>query len=255
MDGDDNENSMPEEIEEVREKMDFEKLSHQELKLLGDYITNHHELYTTSVAEELTTGKLGSNNSFGAGIADVLHYLSDSVTNTDRQILRLDDMRRSLEQFSYESPSAVDLPDEATITPDQLHWLASRFELTAFYSHVGVLIEKLTVELMIEEIVDQERRSKRVRKRIEERSWQAERLWWLFVTGVLSSGEKGTIQETYARRNDLVHGSLSVDDMKDINFEKEINDAWEAVNLLHEKLYGIRMEHRISETLLGNEGF
>lgn len=228
------------------------ELSEPELKLLASYLSHTHEPHTDTVAQILTTQKFGSEEPFGAGLADVLYYISDSISTIDRQIFRFNDMRKTLQRMATESPKGVDLPEGAKITPEKLHWFTIRSELTTYYSQAGVLIENLTSDLILEEVVADERISNRVKDDVENKS-QWEREWLLFVTGVLDSGEKETIRAAYRRRNSLVHDSIAQDEIEDIDVESEINQAWEAVNLPHEKLFGLEMEYRISEKILGNE--
>ncbi len=233
---------------------DFEDngISEPELQLLANYLSHTHESHMETVADVLTTEEFGSNEPFGAGLPDVLHYISESITTIDRQVLRFDDMRRSLQRMAAASPRDVDLPEEAEVTPKKLHWLTIRSELTTYYSHAGVLMEGLSAELILDSVVDDGRRSNRVSDDIENKS-QWERGWLLFITGVIDSGEWDTIRNTYKKRSDLVHNSVSEEELADRDVESEIHQAWESVNLLHKKLYGLEMEHRISEKLLGNE--
>lgn len=232
---------------------DINGLSETELELLRDYLSNTHEGHRDSVARVLTTEEMGTENPFGAGLPDVLHYIEDSITTTDREVLRLDDMRRSLKQSAASPLPDVDLPDDAEITPEMLHWLSIHSELTSYYSQVGALIEEFSTDLIMDEVVDDDRQSNRVNRDIENKS-QYERGWLLFITGVIDSGEWDEIRTTYQRRNDLVHGSVAeIREDNDHDVESDIIDAWESVNLLHEKLYGLKMEHRISEKLLGND--
>lgn len=234
------------------DKPEINGLSQPELELLANYLFHTHDSNIETVVDVLTTQEFGSNDSFGAGLADVLHFLSESISTTDRQVFRLDEMRENLQQMVKSSPPNVDLPKEAEITPKKLHRLAIRSELTTYYSHAGVLIEELSTELILDSIVDEDRRSNRVKNDVENES-QYERGWLLFISGVINSGEWDNIRETYKKRNDLVHNSVSGDQIIEEDIESEIHQAWDSVNLLHKKLFGIGMNQRISEKILGNE--
>lgn len=72
---------------------EFGDLSEAELEMLGDYLNQTQDVYMQTVAKTLTTQKFGADRPFGSGLSDVLHYISDVVTATDRQILRLHDMK------------------------------------------------------------------------------------------------------------------------------------------------------------------
>jgi hypothetical protein len=231
---------------------DSDEISEPELQLLANFLSHVHDSHFETVADVLTTEDVGGKEPFGAGLPDVLHYVSDSVSTIDRQVLRFDDMRRSLEEMNAESPSDIHLPDGADVTPEKLHWIAIRSELTTYYSHAGVLIEDLSAELLFDSVVDEDRQSNRVKNDIENKS-QWERGWLLFITGVIDSGEWDAVRDTYKRRSNFVHDSVDEEELANRDVESEIIEAWESVNLLHEKLYGLEMEHRISEQILGHE--
>lgn len=234
------------------DKPEINGLSQPELELLANYLSHTQESHVETVADVLTTQEFGSDKPFGAGLADVLPYISTSVSTTFRQVFRLNEMRNSLQQMAKASPPDVELPEEAEITPEKLHWLTIRSELTTYYSHAGVLMEDISTELIIDSIVDDERKSNRVRDDIENKS-QWEREWLLFISGAIDSGEWDNIRETYKKRNNLVHDSVSAEQITDEDIKPEIDQAWDSVNLLHQKQFGVGMEQRISEGLLGNE--
>lgn len=233
-------------------KPEINGLSQPELELLANYLSHTHDSPTETVADVLTTQEFGSSEPFGAGLADVLHYLSDTISTTDRQIFRFDDMRKSLNRMAAASPQDMDLPEGAEITPEKLHWLTIRSELTTYYTHAGVLVEEFSAELILDSVVDDERRSNRIKDDIENKS-QWERGWLLFMSGVIDSGEWDNIRDTYNLRSSLVHDNISDEEIEDRDIEADINQAWNSVNLLHEKLFGVEMKHRIGENLLGNE--
>lgn len=232
---------------------EFGDLSEAELEMLGDYLNQTQDVYMQSVAKTLTTQKFGADHPFGSGLSDVLYYISEVVTGTDRQVLRLHDMKQSLERAVHNRPLDVDLPEEAVITPEKLHQWSIRSELTSYFSQVGTLIEEFSTELVMNQVVDNERESNRVRRDVARKS-QWEREWLLFVTGVIDSGEKDQIRTAYQTRNDFVHSSPSSEAIGSVEeLESDIRQAWDSVNVLHTKLHGLEMEYRITENVLGNK--
>lgn len=230
---------------------ELNKLTEPELELLAEFLNSTQDRDLQTVASVLTTPEFGSNNTFGAGLSDVLHYISTSITNIDRQVMRFDEMRRGLQQILSQTPPDKELPENAKLTPEELQGVAIKSELTSFYSQAGILIEEFSTELIFEEIVDDERRSNRVKTDLENQS-QYEREWLLWVTGILNNEDKDNLRDTYRKRNELVHGG-QLDSMIFEEIADEISQAWAAVNILHEKTYGLEMEHRISEITLGND--
>lgn len=228
------------------------ELSEEELDLLGNFLNQTHDGYMKTVAQVLTEGNFGSEASFGAGIGDVIHFLSDDVSEIDRQVFRLDSMRRSLDRSANASPPERDMPENAIVTPEKLHQLSIRSELTSYYSQVGVLLEEFSTELILEEVVDDSRQSKRVRRDIENKS-QWEREWLLFITGIIDSGQKDNLRSVYKKRNNLVHNSKNLETSKNSNeLLGEVKQAWDTVDALHDILFGLKLEHRISEIIIGN---
>ncbi|WP_336024775.1 hypothetical protein [Halobellus salinisoli] len=228
-------------------------LSSRELELLKDFITQTHDSELDSVATVLTTQESTFEGSFGSGLPDLLYYLSDTVSNTDRQVMRLNEMRKNIQEIVEGSLPERDLPEDAKISSKELHWLAINSELISFYSQVGVLIEEFSTELILNDVVDSNRRSNRVERDIANKS-QSQREWLLFVTGVIDSGEKDQLRDTYRKRNKLVHNADVTEIIEDVDeINSEISSAWDTVNYLHRKLYGVEMRFRISETLIGND--
>lgn len=228
------------------------ELSESELKLLAQFLSSTRDDDMETIAQVLTTPDSEFSSSFGAGLADVLAQLSESVSATDREVIRLDDMRRSLQRLTLNSDGEDNLPVDAKINPKKLHQLSIQSELTSYYSQVGLLLEEFSTELVLSEVVDEDRRSKNIERAVKNKS-QGEREWLLFATGVIDSGEKSNLRDTYRVRNNLVHESSYESLLNDESeFESEIIEAWNTVNLLHEKRFGLKMEHRISEILIGN---
>jgi len=226
-------------------------LSEQELDLLAHFLSDSHNNTTKTVADILTTQEFGSNDSFGAGLGDVLYFISPDVSRIDREILRLDNMMETLERVLRSTSFDDSTQDNTEITVEKLHWLSIRSKLISFYSQAGILLETFSSELILESVVDNDRRSNRVERDIKNKS-QWEREWLLFVTGVIDSGEKDNIRTVYRKRNNLVHESTNYDGFSgDSGLESDLSHAWETVDILHEKLYGIKMNQRISDLFIG----
>lgn len=236
-------------------KSGIDDLSDAELQWLADFLTETSSPFMQTVAKAVVSPDYEAANPFGAGYADVLFYLSDSVAELDRQVMRFDDMRRGLDTLIKKSPSDIEIPEGVEVTPKMLYWFSIRTHLTSYYSQAGVLIEDLSTRLILNEVVDDDRISNRIEEDIRNKS-QANRDWLLFATGVVDDSEKGEIRSTYRKRSDLVHhsGEPNPSAANDADeWKSEIAQAWSSVNILHEKLFGIGMEFRISEILIGND--
>lgn len=80
---------------------------------------------------------------------------------------------------------------------------------------------------------------------------QYEREWLLHVTGVITDGEKGKVRRIYDMRSSIVHPSDDKNDfLNEIEMQSDVDRAFDAVNILHKKLYRIALKHRIGELMM-----
>jgi len=178
----------------------------------------------------------------------LLPIISEEASEFDAKmfrILRLEQEIQSGSVFEYENPDK--LPDDAKITPAEINRFLKKDELEEFFTLIGQMIEDLSVELVMTEVVVPSRRSESARRRVAQKS-QREREWLLFVSGAISDGEKGEIRRTYNLRSTIVHGSNGNDSfLKEVNIPTDITRAKNALNTLHEELHGIELHHRFGD--------
>lgn len=210
--------------------------------------------WTGEFDREFQERKTIQGDSEEVDIFDVVEYLipvvSEETTEFDAQafeFLRAEQEARSGPIFDYEHED--DLPQDATITPEQLNSFLKRNELERVFTIAGQMIEVLSVQLIMEEVVASSRESSKVRKKVAHKS-QYEREWLLHVTGEISDGEKGEIRRVYDLRSSIVHGSETGNDfLNEVNMPSDIDRAKEIVNTLHEKVYGIGLSHRVGNLI------
>jgi hypothetical protein len=227
---------------------DPSELSPSEMQLIGDYLDHTNNTLLTTVANLLTSPEFGGNRPFGTGISDIVPIISDSVGTQYREILRLRNMKQDLISNSESLQKKSERSISSELTHDDLYLMSLRSDLISYHTQVGTLIEDLTVQLVFEDVVDDDRQSKRIRNDIENKP-QSEREWLLFATGIVDSGEKDMIRTAYRQRNRIVHDSDKNDIFENYDLQSQISESWEAVNLLHKKLHGIELNSRIGEIL------
>lgn len=178
----------------------------------------------------------------------LLPYVSEEASEFDAQMLRLfrlDSEINSGPVFEYEHEDK--LPDDAYIRPDELNRFLRKDELEEFFTLAGQMIEVLSVELIMEEVVADSRDSSSTRDRIARKS-QREREWLLWVTGIISDGEKGEIRRTYDLRSSVVHDSGSAGGfLQQVEIPGDTNRAKKSIDALHEKIHGIKLHHRFGD--------
>jgi hypothetical protein len=106
--------------------------------------------------------------------------------------------------FEYEKED--ELPENPKVTPEELNHFVRKDELEEFFTLAGQMVETLTIDLFLEDVVEPSRGSNSVRQGVEQMS-QYEREWLLYVTGVITDGEKGKIRRVYDMRSSIVHHS------------------------------------------------
>lgn len=137
------------------------------------------------------------------------------------------------------------LPDGAKITADDLNKMLVAEDVVTFFALSGGVMERASIDLITEEVVDENRMSNRVREDIEDMT-QYRREWLLYTTGVISSGEKGRIREAYQMRNDIVHNPEEITFLEVIdNIEEDVDFALDAIDILVKQLYGHGIEEGI----------
>ncbi|SMP11981.1 hypothetical protein SAMN06265347_10415 [Halobellus salinus] len=142
------------------------------------------------------------------------------------------------------------MPADPKITREDLKRLLIKDEATNYFLLVGGMIEQLSIDLIFEKVIREDRQSDSQRKQVK-RMPQTEREEILYMTGIIDSGEKGKIGRAYGTRNDLAHNAddTAVTDVLN-NVDSDIERAYDAVELLHKKLYGIDLNQRLSNLLV-----
>ena len=176
----------------------------------------------------------------------LMPHVSEEATEFDAKMIKLSRLQNEIKAgpvFEYEYED--ELPSDSVVSAEGLNAFLKREELREFFSITGQMIESLSIELVMEEVVDESKKSKSVRRRVERKS-QEQREWLLHITGVISDGEKGEIRRTYDMRSSLVHDS---EDMfvNDVDIPNDVDRGVKAVNILHENLHGIELKHRFGD--------
>lgn len=224
-------------------------LSDEEAELLVDFVEWVGEFDRQIIDRNTIDG-----DSEGVGLADafefLMPYVSEDASEFDAQMFQLFRLQSQIKAgpvFTYEKED--DLPDDATIRPDKLNQFLRKDELEEFFTLASRMIETLSVELIMSEVVADSRQSSSVRNTIAGKS-QAEREWLLWVTGVISDGEKGEIRRTYSLRSSIVHNSDTVEGfLHQVQVPSDIDRSMSVINSLHEKLHGIELGHRFSDLI------
>ncbi|WP_134669536.1 hypothetical protein [Halorussus marinus] len=224
-------------------------LSDAEIELVTDFVEWAGE-FDRQILERKTVG----SDSDEIGLQEAFEYLvpiiSDDASEFDAQLFRLFRMEqkvRSTPTFEYKNED--ELPKDAKITPEELSRFLKKDELEEFFTLAGQMVETLSIELVMQEVVTSSRRSKSVRKRVTQKS-QREREWLLFVTGVISEGVKSEIRRVYGLRSSIVHNSEDAKNfLQEVNVPSDINRAKKTINTLHDELHGIELKHRFSDLI------
>lgn len=188
------------------------------------------------------------------GLAEAFEYLtpliSEEADEFDAQVFRLFRLRGEIQSgpvFDYKKED--ELPENPKVTPEELNRFVKKDELEEFFTLAGQMIEKLTIDLVLEDVVEPSRRSNSVRKKVEQMS-QYDREWLLYVTGVITDGDKGEIRRAYGMRSSIVHSSNGENDfLNEIEIPSDVSRALDAVDILHEKLHTISLGHRFGDLI------
>ena len=226
-----------------------EDLSSEEMELIGDFFSRTTERFQRSVTDVLTTEEVEKSPT--GDFEDALLYLSDSVSDTEIQLYTFNRMKtevvRKYEEFT---PSVENVPEDAQVTPENINRLIVKRDLFFYFQLAGTLIERLSTELILEELVHEDRRSGSVRAEVEEVP-QDKRRWWLYITGTIDNGTNSELSRAYGKRNALAH-DFQANDLFEHFYDlgSDIERAYNAVNDLHEEVYGITIEMRLSNLLV-----
>lgn len=229
--------------------MTIDDLSKAEGELVVDFVEWAGE-FDRQILERQTI----EGDSEAIGIHEAFEYLtplvSEDASEFDAQmfrLFRLDQTIRSGPTFEYENGD--ELPPDATITPDELNRFLKKDELEEFFTLSAQMIETLSIQLVMEEVVAESRKSKSVRQKVTRKS-QREREWLLHATGLISDGEKSELRRVYDLRSTVVHASESSKDfLKEVNVPSDIDRAKGAINALHDELHGIELKHRFGDLI------
>lgn len=224
-------------------------LSEAEIELIKDFIE-----WAGKFDRQILERQTVEGNADEVGLQEALEFLapllSNEITEFDAhafRLLRLEQEIRGGPTFEYKNENEI--PPDAAVTPDELNRFLKKNELERFFTIAGQLVEVLTVELVMEEVVSSSRRSRNVRQRLTQKS-QHEREWLLHVTGQINDGEKGEIRRVYDLRSSIVHGSEASNDfLKTLNVPSDLKRAKEAINTLHMKTYGIKLSDRLGDLI------
>lgn len=225
-------------------------LSRAETDLIVDFIE-----WVGEFDRQLLDRQTIEGDSEGVGIQQAFEFLapliSEDASEFDAQMLRLFRLEQEiLSGSTFEYENTDELPSDARVTPEELNQFLKKDELEEFFTLAGQMIETLSVELVMEEVVADSRQSESIRNQVERKS-QREREWLLHATGVLSDGNKGEIRRIYDLRSSIVHTSGKSDDLLTVvSLPSDLNRAKNAINALHENLHGIRLKHRFSELII-----
>lgn len=227
------------------------ELSERERELLKAYTNGSHDFPGTTVTGVLTEDSATSEKDRDEVAEDILLLFSESTNPVDLQTYSLLNLRAKIKNKSDRFPSEdKNLPDDATVTPEKLNRLLIKDKIRTFFTLVGSMIERFSIELILEDVVDEDRISESVREDIERKS-QSERLWLLYITGVVDEGEKGKIGRAYDIRSSLVHDNVRASIIDEVdNIESDIERSLNAVDTLHQKLYGISLRMRATNSMM-----
>ena len=223
-------------------------LTEKERELVSDYFSQTADNFRPSVTEVLTSGEVIKSKT--GNFEDVLQYISDSVSATEVQLFTLNRMKTEvLQKYDEFTPAVQDVPTDAQITPDEINRLIVRKDVTSYFQLIGSLIEKFSIELIMKEVIEENRQSESVRSEVENMS-QSERMWWLYVTGTIDNGSKSELGRAYSKRNSLAHDLQTDNLLKEFqNIESDVKRAYNAVNDIYEMVYNITIEMKIGGLL------
>lgn len=125
-----------------------------------------------------------------------------------------------------------------SLTDEEMKKASLWDELVNFYSVAGGLLERFTTELIVEEVVADDRESNSVRSDIEKMP-QRKREWLLHISGEIDDGTKSEVRRVYQLRNDLLHGPAQYALLEKMgSIESEVDRAINAIDDLHKLIFG-----------------
>ena len=227
-----------------------EDLSQEETELIIDFIEWVGE-FDRQVLDRQTIDGDSEEIGLQQAFEFLVPLISEDASDFDAQMFRLFRLEREIRNgpaFKYEKEA--ELPEDAKITPDELNLFLKKDELKEIFTLTGQMIETLSIDLIMKEVIAESRRSNSVRQRVERMS-QGDREWLLHATGVISDGDKGKIRRAYDLRNSIVHSSENTGELlRSLNIPSDIDRAKDAVNSLHEARYGMKLKHRFSDLIV-----
>jgi len=225
-----------------------EDLSPEESELIVDFVE-----WAGGFDRQILDRQTIDGDEDAIGVAEAFEYLapliSEEADEFDAQVFRLFRLRGEIQSgpvFEYEKEE--ELPEDPKVTPEELNRFVRKDELEEFFTLAGQMIEALTIDLVLEEVVESARKSNSVKKRVERMS-QQEREWLLYVTGAITDGEMGEIRRIYDMRSSIVHNSGGDGFLDEVDISSDISRALDTVDTLHERLHGIAMKHRFGDLI------
>lgn len=232
-------------LEEHSETLD--QLSEQEIELLVDYIRKSAEGVGYIEGLSVMLSDRYDRMVVKEAIGEIEAISTENAENLTLQAYMFERLKENIvANLDGIAHPASEPSDEVIITREKLNKLLVADDVVQLFALTGSIIEQLSIELLLAEVVDPDRRSNTVREKVEQNMTQKHREWWLHKTGVLDDGEKGEVRRAYKLRSSLVHnpeGASLIDEIE--NVERDIERSTEAINLLHEKLFEDDFESRM----------
>jgi len=228
----------------------FDQLSDAEQALVDDFVRK-----SVNQGERLPEGSVTFDDDLDRKtVQAAFEQIESLISNTNPLTLRVLTLERLKREIESKYDSVIhppeEMPADPKITREDLNRLLIKDEVTNYFLLVGGMIEQLSIDLICEKVISEDRQSENQRTRVEQMS-QAEREQLLYMTSVIGDGERSEIRRAYNTRNDLAHNvtDRSVTDVLD-NVESDIERAYDAVEILHMKLYDIDLNQRFSNLLV-----
>lgn len=226
-----------------------EDLTPEESELIVDFVE-----WAGKFDRQILDRQTIEGNEDTIGMSEAFEYLvpliSEEADEFDAQIFRLFRLRSEIQSGPvFEYAKEDKLPENPKVTPEELNRFVRKDELEEFFTLAGQMVETLTIDLFLEDVVESSRKSNSVRKRVERMS-QHEREWLLYVTGVITDGEMGKTRRVYDMRSSIVHNSDGENGFLDeVKIPSDVNRALDAIDTLHERLHGIALKHRFGDLI------
>ena len=228
----------------------FNELSDAEQALVDDFVRK-----SAGKGDHLPEGPVKDNSDLDEkSVEEAFVQIQSVISDTDPHALRVLTLKRLKREIESKYGSIIsppkEMPADPKITREDLNRLLIKDEVTNYLLLVGGMIEELSIDLVHKEVIIEDRQSSSQRKRIEHMT-QSEREELLYITGIIDSGEKSEIGRAYGMRNNLAHNANNTtvtNVLDDVN--GDMTRAYNAVEILHKKLYGIDLSQRFSNLLV-----